>query len=159
MPGTALAKIETRLSSLDLTHVIRYSKKIEDISKGFNTMLAPMYLRDFIMAYDITNTLLSQSIRADLEAAAALKTSESIAYLDNAGPYLSARDIKDTAEARKRYVAVDSDVQHAMQLKAKTEAMVAFLRNKLMEFRLAHDDVKKIAYSNDYNNNSPHEGM
>jgi len=36
--------------------------------------------------------------------------------------------------------------------------MVTFLKNKLQAFRLAHDDTKKIAYANEYNDSS-NEGM
>jgi hypothetical protein len=122
-------------------------------------MLAPIYLRDFIMAIDVTNSLLARAIRSDLQAAAAVKNQESLAYIDRAGNYLKEKGIKDTAEARKRYVPLDDDVMKAYDLKAQTESMVSFLRNKMFEFRLAHDDVKKIAYSNDYQNNTSNEGM
>lgn len=154
-----LTILERDLQSIDITKVVEYTKKIPDISKGFNTMLAPIYLRDFIMAIDVTNSLLARAIRTDLKAASNLKTQESIAYLDNAKEYLDKRGIKDTAEARKRYVAVDPNVIKANELKAQSEALVSFLRNKMFEFRLAHDDVKKIAYANDYQNNTPNEGM
>lgn len=154
-----LTILERDLQSIDITKVVEYTKKIPDISKGFNTMLAPIYLRDFIMAIDVTNSLLARAIRTDLKAASNLKTQESVAYLDNAKEYLDKRGIKDTAEARKRYVAVDPNVIKANELKAQSEALVSFLRNKMFEFRLAHDDVKKIAYANDYQNNTPNEGM
>lgn len=122
-------------------------------------MLAPIYLRDFIMAIDVTNSLLARAVKTDLQAAAAVKNQESLAYLDRAGDYLRSKEIKDTAEARKRYVPLDENVLKAYDLKAQTESMVSFLRNKMFTFRLAHDDVKKIAYANDYQNNTPNEGM
>ena len=159
MTHPGLVKVEQGLQAIDLTRVIEYTKKIPDISKGFNTMLAPIYLRDFIMAIDVTNSLLARAIRSDLQAAAAVKNQESLAYIDRAGDYLKEKGIKDTAEARKRYVPLDDDVMKAYDLKAQTESMVSFLRNKMFEFRLAHDDVKKIAYSNDYQNNTSNEGM
>jgi hypothetical protein len=159
MTHPGLVKVEQGLQAIDLTRVIEYTKKIPDISKGFNTMLAPIYLRDFIMAIDVTNSLLARAIRSDLQAAAAVKNQESLAYIDRAGDYLKEKGIKDTAEARKRYVPLDGDVMKAYDLKAQTESMVSFLRNKMFEFRLAHDDVKKIAYSNDYQNNTSNEGM
>jgi hypothetical protein len=119
--------------------------------------MAPVYMRDFILAYDVTNTMLSRAIRADLEAASAVDTARSIAYLDKAGDYLKLKNIKDSSEARKQYIEIDSDVQRANNLRAKTQAMVSFLKNKMQEFRLAHDDVKKIAYGDQYL--SPEEGM
>jgi len=151
-------KLEKDLKSLDMTGVVKYTEKLQDISKGLNTMLAPLYLRDFILAYDITNGLLSKAMYYLGQAEAALKTAESIAYFDNAPEFLEQRNVKDTAEARKKYVPLDPSVQKAEQVRARAEAMVSFLKNKLQEFRLAHDDVKKIAYAND-NNNSPNEGM
>lgn len=151
-------KLERDLKSLDMTGVVKYTEKLQDISKGLNTMLAPLYLRDFILAYDITNGLLSKAMYYLGQAEAALKTAESIAYFDNAPEFLEQRSVKDTAEARKKYVPLDPAVQKAEQVRARAEAMVSFLKNKLQEFRLAHDDVKKIAYAND-NNNSPNEGM
>lgn len=154
----SLEKIERGLQAIDLDKVAAFTKKIADISQGFNTMLAPIYLRDFIMAIDVTNNLLARAIKSDLQADAALKQAEAIAFLDNAIDYLKDRGIKDTAEARKRYIPIDENVMRAAEIKAQTEAMVSFLKNKMFEFRLAHDDVKKIAYSNDYQNNSPYEG-
>jgi len=159
MSETSLVKIEEGLQSLDMTRVIEFTRKIQDISKGFNTQLAPIYLRDFIIAYDLTNALLAKAVRTDLRADAFLKQVESIAYMDNAHEYLEQRGIKDTAEARKRYVPIDPDVMKAQDTKARTAAMVVFLKNKLFEFRLAHDDVKKIAYSSDYNHNTEYEGI
>lgn len=151
-------KLERDLKSLDLTAVLKYTQKLEDISGGFNTMLAPVYLRDFIVAYDITNVLLSKAMYYHGQAEASLKTAQAIAYFDKAPDFLANRNVKDTATARDAYVPMDSDVQKAEQVKARAEAMVSLLKNKLQSFRLAHDDVKKIAYSND-NNNSPNEGM
>ena len=122
-------------------------------------MLAPMYIRDFIVAFDLTNSLLARAVRTDLRADSFLKQSEAIAYLDRAGPFLKEKGIKDTAEARKRYVPMDPDVLTAHDAKARTAAMLVFLKNKLSEFRYAYDAVKKIAYSNDYNHNTDYEGM
>lgn len=158
MSETSLTKIEESLQSIDMTRVIKYTKKIQELSKGANTQLAPIHLQDFIMAIDVTNVLLAKAIRTDLRADAYLKQSESIAYMDNAGEYLTEKGIKDTAEARKRYVPIDPAVMAANDMRAKTAAMVSFLRNKMMEFRMAHDDIKKIAYSGDYNN-TEYEGM
>ena len=141
-----------------MTRVIIYTKKISEISKGANTNLAPIHLQDFIMAIDVTGGLLARAIRTDLRADANVKQSEAIAYMDHAGEYLESKGIKDTAEARKRYVPINPDVVAAVDMKAKTTAMVVFLKNKLMEFRMAHDDIKKIAYSGDYNN-TDYEGM
>jgi hypothetical protein len=157
--STSLLKIEEGLAKLDLTRVVEFTKKIQDLSQGFNTQLAPIYLRDFIMAIDVTNALLAQAIRTDLRADAYCKQCEAIAFMDNAKAHLEARSLRDSAEARKKYVPMDPAVMDAAEAKAKTAAMVVFLKNKLLEFRLAHDDVKKMAYSNDYHHNTEYEGV
>lgn len=113
-------------------------------------MLAPQYLRDFIKAYDHANTMLSMAIRLDAEASSKHDTAKAIAFLDRAGDYLKDKGVKDSAEARKRYVEVDDDVIRAADIKAKTSALVALLKNKLQAFRMAHDDVKKMVYSDSY---------
>lgn len=159
MTDTALVRIEEGLQSLDMTRVVEFTRKIQDISKGFNTQLAPIYLRDFILAIDVTNALLASAIRTHNRAEAYTKQMEAIAFMDKAKAQIEASGLRDSAEARKKYVPMDPDVVKAHEVKSKTEAMVVFLKNKLMEFRLAHDDVKKIAYSNDYNHNTEYEGM
>ena len=107
-------------------------------------MLAPIYLRDFILAIDVTGVLYAKAIKNHNRAEAHAKRMESIAFMDNAGPALEERGLRDSAEARKKYVHMDPDVVAAYEVRAKTEAMVSLLRLKLQEFRLAHDDVKKI---------------
>ena len=156
MIENTLQRIEENLGSLDVTKLVDYTRKIADIG-SLNKMMAPLYMRDFILAYDVTNTMLSKAIRADLEASSAVDTARSIAYLDKAGDYLKLKNIKDSSEARKQYIEIDADVQRANNVRAKTQAMVSFLKNKMQEFRLAHDDVKKIAYGDQYL--SPDEGM
>lgn len=153
-----ISKLEKDLKSLDIGNLLRYNQKLEDLTKGANTIQAPMYLRDFILAYDEANVLLAKAMRYLGQAESELKTAESIAYMDNAKDYLNSKDIKDSSEARKRYIPLDPDVQKAEKIKALAESVVQFIKNKMQVYRLAHDDVKKIAYAND-NNNSPYEGM
>lgn len=156
MVNGALVAVESRLSTIDVTKLAEYSKKIRDIG-SLNKMMAPLYMRDFILAYDVANSMLTQAIRCDLEANTALDTARSIAYLDKAGDYLKTRSIKDSSEARKQYIDIDEEVIRASNIRAKTQALVSFLKNKMQEFRLAHDDVKKIAYGDQYL--TPDEGM
>jgi acid phosphatase class B len=82
---------------------------------------------------------------------------EAIAYLDKASDYLKERNIKDSSEARKRYVDVDSDVIAAKDNKARSEALVALLKNKLNVLKMSHDDLKKITYGDQHM--TPYEGM
>ena len=82
--NSEVQKIEDGLSNLKLDRLAEFTRRLEDISGGFNTMLAPVYIRDFIMAYDLTSTLLATSMRLLGAAESALDTAESIAYMDNA---------------------------------------------------------------------------
>lgn len=143
---------------MSMERIAQYSEKIKDIAKGANTMLAPMMLRDFIVAMDITSDMLAKAIRNEIRANAQLKQAEAEAYFDRAPEYLKSKGVKESSEAKKFYVPLDPDVVKAVDEKAKAEAVTALLKNKLHEFRMAHDDVKKMAYSSDYSN-SPNEGM
>jgi len=156
MSNKALIALEQKLQKIDVTKLVEYTKKINDIG-SLNNMMAPTYLRDFIIAQDYTSTMLAQAVRYDLDAQSALDTAKSIAYLDRAGDHLEGKGIKDTAESRKQYVDIDEDVKMAKALKAKTAALVVFLKNKYFSFRQSHDDVKKMVYSDQYQ--TPDEGM
>jgi len=156
MSGKSIQTVEQNLQTIDITKLVEYTKKIRDIG-SLNKMMAPVYLRDFIIAFDITNSMLSAAVKSELEAAIILDTAKSIAYLDRASDYLKARDIKDSASARERYIDVDPDVIQAANTKARCTALVTLLKNKLQEFRMAHDDVKKLTYGD--NTGSPYEGM
>lgn len=150
-------KLEKDLRSLDITKILKYNEKLENLTHGANTMNAPLYLRDFILAYDETNVLLSKAMRYLGQANAALNAAESIAYFDKAPDFLLQKSVKDSSEARKKYLPLDPEVQAAERVRGLAESMVSLLKNKMMEFRMAHDDVKKMAYASD-NNNSPYEG-
>lgn len=110
-------------------------------------MMAPVFLRDFIIGQDVAIALLARAIKADGKAKAKLEYLESIAYLENAKAYLDNKGIKDTSEARKQFVNIDPDVVDAKDNKAQTEAMVVLLKGKVNELRMAHDDLKKITYA------------
>lgn len=154
---SSIAIIEKSLNTIDVTRLVEYTKKIQEIGQGLNPMLAPIFIRDFIIAYDITNTFLAEATKADVRADTAIKRFEAIAFLEKAGKYFEANGIKDTAAARERYVHIDEDVIAAREAKAKTIAISKFLYNKLQEFRSAHDSVRKIAYAQQFQTND--EGM
>jgi hypothetical protein len=141
---------------VDVTQLAEYVNKIEELS-SITKMMAPVYLRDYIMGQDVAATLLAKAIKADSQAKAKLEYAESIAYLEKARDYLESKQIKDTSEARKQYVNVDADVLVAKDNRAKTEALVSLLKSKLSQLRQAHDDLKKIAYGDQ--NLTPYEGM
>lgn len=141
---------------VDITRLATYTNKIEELA-SVSKMLAPVFLRDFIVGQDIASTLLAKAVQTDNRAKAALEFAESIAYLENAKTYLEAKGIKDTSEARKQYVNIDPEVVKAKDKKAMTESMVVFLKGKLGELRQAHDTLKKITYGDPMM--SPYEGM
>jgi len=141
---------------VDITQLAEYVNKIEELA-SISQMLAPVYLRDFIKGQDIATTLYAKAIKADAKAKARLEYLESIAYLENAKPYLDAKGIKDTSEARKQYVNIDPDVVVAKDNKAATEAMVVLLKGKVSELKQAHDDLKKTTYADA--NMTDYEGM
>ena len=141
---------------VDVTRLAIYVNKVQELA-SINRMLAPAYLRDMIVGQDVAANLLAKAIQSDSNAKTQLERAEAIAYLDKAREYLEFRGIKDTSEARKQYVNVDDNVVCAKELRAKTEAMVVYLKSVLSQLRQAHDDLKKITYGDQ--NMTPYEGM
>lgn len=134
------------LQPMDVTKLVDFTRKISEIGE-LNKMLAPLYLRDFINAMDLTSSMLSKAVKTNLETKSDLERLEAVAFLDKAGDYLQTKGISASAEARKKYVDIDPDVIEAKNKYASSEAMVMFLKNKYQAFRCAHDDVKKISFN------------
>jgi len=144
------------LTSIDVTALAAYLDKVKEIA-SVSKIMGAVYLRDFIIGQDVAGALLAKSVQADIRAKSALEQAEAVAYLDNASDYLKERNIKDSSEARKRYVDIDPGVIAAKDNKAKTEALVSLMKNKLSVLRQAHDSLKKILYGDSYS--TPFEGM
>ena len=136
----------SELSSIDVTKLVEYSRKISEIG-SLNKMMAPNYLRDFINAMDLTSDLLSKAVKVNLDAKADLERCRAIAYLETSEDYCTKKDIKMTNGVREMYVDMDESVISAKDKYAATEALVTFLKNKYQAFRCAHDDVKKISFN------------
>lgn len=136
---------DKQIAAIDVTQLSTYLNKVKDIA-SINKMMGATYLRDFIEGQDVAGALLAKAVQADIRAKARLEQAEAIAYLDNASEYLQSRNIKDSSEARKRYIDVDPNVVAAKDNKAKTEALVSLMKNKVSILRQAHDDLKKILY-------------
>jgi hypothetical protein len=156
MSSQSLVAVEQRLKTIDVTKLVEYTLKIRDIG-GLNNMMAPTYLRDFILGYDVANSMLATAVRCEIEVKTALDRARAIAYLDRAQDYCKEHGIKISNGVREQYVELDDDVAAAKSLYAKATAMTTFLKNKLQEFRMAHDDVKKMVYSDSYQ--TPNEGF
>lgn len=134
------------LQSLDVTKLVHYTEKIREIGE-LNKMLAPLYLRDFINAMDLTSSMLSKATKSNLDAKSALERVKAVAYLDKSEEYCRQKGIKMSNGIREAYVDLDEDVIKAKELYSASEAMCVFLKNKYQAFRCAHDDVKKISFN------------
>lgn len=141
---------------VDITQLAIYTNKIQELST-VTKLMAPVFLRDFIIGQDIAIALLAKAVHADGKAKAKLEYTQSIAYLENAKAYLESKGIKDTSEARKQYVDIDPAVIDAKDNKARTEALVVLLKGKVSELKQAHDDLKKVTYAD--MNMTDYEGM
>lgn len=142
--------------NIDVTQLSTYLEKANQIA-SVSKMMAGVYLQDLIKGQDIAGQLLAKAVQADIRAKARLEQAEAIAYLDYAADYLKSKGIKDSSEARKRYIDIDENVILAKENKAKTEALVSLMKNKLSVLRMAHDDLKKITYGDQYM--TPYEGI
>jgi hypothetical protein len=138
--------MSNELQTIDVSKLSEYTKKISEIA-SLNKLMAPNYLRDFINAMDMTSSMLSKAVKANLDAKTELDKSRAIAYLDKAEDYCKSKGIKMSNGIREAFVDLDEDVIRAKDKLAATEAMVMFLKNKYQAFRCAHDDVKKISFN------------
>ena len=141
---------------IDVGQLATYLNKVSEIA-SVSKMMGAVYLRDFIQGQDVAGQLVAKAVQADIKAKARLERAEAIAYLDKAGDYLASKQIKDSSEARKRYIDIDDAVITAKDHKASTEAMVLLFKNKLSILRQAHDDLKKILYGDQHM--TGYEGM
>jgi hypothetical protein len=141
---------------VDIGQLATYLDKVKEIA-SVNKMMGAVYLRDFIIGQDVAGQLVAKAVQADIKAKARLEHAEAVAYLDNASDYLISKNIKDSSEARKRYVDIDAGVIAAKDNKAMTEALVSLLKNKQSVLRQAHDDLKKILYGDQHM--TGYEGM
>lgn len=144
------------VSNVDITQLAVFLEKANQIA-SVPKMMVGVYLQDLIKGQDIAGHLLARAVQADIKAKSRVEYAESIAYLDKAGEYLQSKGIKDSSEARKRYIDIDEDVLSAKDKKAQTEALVTLLKGKLSVLRQSHDDLKKLHY-NDMHMTS-YEGM
>ena len=136
---------DRQVATVDVTELAVYLGKVKEIA-SVNKMMGATYLRDFIQGQDVAGQLLARAIREDGKAKAKLEQAEAIAYLDYATDYLKSKGIKESSEARKRYVDIDDAVITAKDKKAQTEALVSLMKSKLSILRQAHDDLKKFLY-------------
>ncbi len=134
------------LQSLDVTKLVFYTEKIKEIGE-LNKMLAPLYLRDFINAMDLTSTMLSKATKNNLDAKSSLERAKAVAYLDRSEDYCREKGMKMSNGIREAFVDLDEDVIKAKEVYSASEAMCIFLKNKYQAFRCAHDDVKKISFN------------
>ncbi len=137
----------TALATVDITGLVEYLNKGKELA-GITKLHAPSYLRDFILGQDLASNLLSAAIELDVKNKGQLDFQESVAYLEKASAFLQLKGIKDTSEARKMYISLDPQVMAAIDQKAKSEALVSLIKNKLIILKQYHDDLKRITYDN-----------
>lgn len=142
--------------TVDVGQLATYLNKVKEIA-SVSKMMGAVYLRDFVEGQDVAGQLVARAVQADIKAKARLERAEAIAYLDRAGDYLLSKGIKDSSEARKRYIDIDEDVVAAKDHKAMTEALVSLMKSKQSVLRQAHDDLKKILYGDQHM--TQYEGM
>ena len=156
MQDLSLVIKEAKTLDVDITRIAQYSKKIEELGNDFNRLNTPDYLRDLIIARDITSQALFKITKCLMDAEDLVKKEESIAFLDRAEVHLTIKGSKDTVDARKMYVNRDEQVLKARGVYNQLKALERLIRDKVSLFKDAHDTLKKIVYSE---NNSPWEGM
>lgn len=144
MPNDIVA-IQHSLDAIDIRKLAELSRKLNDIGGSFNKLMAPVYMRDFIVGYDVAATMLAKAIQSEMNAKALLDQVEAIAFLDRAPDYFKAKNEKPTVESKKAYVALDEDVLRAKEVHARATALVSLLKNKVQEFRFGIDAVKKLS--------------
>lgn len=151
-----IAVINQTLDSLDIRKIAEYTRKLSDIGDGFNKMMVHVYLRDFIIAYDVSSVMLAKAVHAELQAKAHLEEAEAIAFLDKAPDYFKQRNEKPTVESRKAFVDLDSDVKDSKETLARATATVSLLKCKVTEFKEAISAVKLLQHDS---YTSAYEGM
>lgn len=130
----------------DTRNLAKYDTNLQDLAKACNPMLTPKMLQDFLLMYDEASFYLGKAVYLQSQLKSEVDLAESIAYLERASDYLKSKNIKDTSEARKMYIPLDADVQRVSTLQSRIEAVVTLLKNKIVVFKCAHDDSKKLAY-------------
>jgi hypothetical protein len=151
-----LVALQQSLDAIELNRLHDFTRKLNDFGTNFNKMMAGVQMRDFIMAYDLANSMYAKAQRFTLNAKAAVEEAEAIAYLDHSTSYLESKKFKITDESRKRYIDVDPEVIVAKDLYARAVSIETFLKNKMFEFKDALDCIK-IMTRDTYL--TPHEGM
>ena len=151
-----LAVISNKLAKIDVEAIKGYIAKVSEIS-NLSPGAASLYLKDFIIAFDLASNALASAMVCEADAKAALEQIKGEAYMDRAAPYLTQNSMKESDAARKVYVDIDEEVVKAKEVLSIASSYVNLFRNKTTTFRYAYEAIKKIYYSN--NNDMPFEGM
>lgn len=138
--------INQSLDALDLKKISEYTRKLSDIGDGFNKMMAHVYLRDFIIAYDVSTIMFARAVQIEMQAKSHLEEVEAIAFLDKSSEFFKLRGEKATVESRKAFVDLDPDVKQAKETLARATATAVLMKNKVQEFREAIGAVKLLQH-------------
>lgn len=143
-----IEELESKVQLLndELVKLQAYTTKVNEIP-NITKMNVALYLRDFIIAFDMTNAALSTIIELNVKVESMLDNAESISFLENASVYLASKGMKENVESHKQYVNMDQHVIRVKDLLSRTEALISFLKNKLEVFRFSHDAAKKCGFA------------
>ena len=150
-----IAVIKEKANNIDITKIAQYCSLVEKIST-VTPMTAPVFIKDFVVAYDYASSMLTDISRWAMATKAKLDSAESIAFLDKSRVYLEANGIKATDDSKKKYIDIDPDVVIIRDLHEQLVALEDHLKRKLTLFKAAHDDIKKIIY---HDNQNGYEGI
>ena len=137
-------KLAKELDSINLVALVKYVDKISEIT-SVTKYNASLFMRDFIVAQDVSSTLLSTAIMCEARAKSQLDTAKAVALLDKSEEYFKEKGQKPTQDLRSAYVDLDSDVCEAKDLLARASATASFLKNKIYEFKSAFEATKQIS--------------
>jgi len=129
--------------------MMKVSNNISNLVKNSAPALAPTALQDLIVGLDMTGVLLGRASAEDVKSKDKLDRAKAISYFEFAPEYLDGKGIKHSDAAKTKAALLDPDVQSAQNQKTKTDAILLLIKNKLQVLRIAHDSLKKIAYSQD----------
>lgn len=127
----------------------RITSTYSDLLRDFHSVgksTAPLFLTRAIDAYDTCGVLYSRILFIEMASKNTFNAAKAEAFLERSQEYLTKNGVKDTASARDKYVDMDKGVLFAGNINSLANSLLILIKNKLEEFKMVHDDIKKIAY-------------
>ena len=132
----------------EMAALMKYDEQKKELTH-IDVMSGPMYMRDFNFAYERTARLIAHVQVMYEKAELDSNHEEAKALLERAPKYFEehnilSKNLKDSAALRQTYLALDQAYIDAKERVGALKALLAWLRNMLESFKMAHDDSKKI---------------